>query len=270
MRTILKLSRPRFWIYLVGPFLIGLAFAQDHFSTISFIALYAFFYFSFPANAFLYGLNDLFDKKTDNYNPKKIIHEAKISKKNLKLYKITVILGVILALPIILLSSLPAKIFLYLFLILGFFYSAPPLRFKSKPLLDFLSNILYAMPGFFGYAIFTNSISELAVFLASLFWTSAMHLFSAIPDITYDKNAEIQTTAVILGRKWSLILCATFWAISVFFVISYSNLFLLGLIYPLLPLLILFKNFDESRIYWYFPFINTIFGFAIFIYAAIS
>ena len=66
----LRISRPRFWLYLLGPFLIG-AIAAD---TANFfwpaLAVFA-FYFTFPANMLIYGVNDIFDYEADKHNPAK-------------------------------------------------------------------------------------------------------------------------------------------------------------------------------------------------------
>jgi 4-hydroxybenzoate polyprenyltransferase len=67
-----KRSRPHFWLYLAGPVLVGVAFGvpsiADLFAPVS-VALFA--YFLLPANAFLYGANDIFDADIDEENPKK-------------------------------------------------------------------------------------------------------------------------------------------------------------------------------------------------------
>jgi len=99
-------------------------------------------------------------------------------------------------------------------------------------------------------------------------FTSAMHLFSAIPDISYDRKASVITTAVKLEFNNSLILCLIFWlSFSLIFSFYYRFLFplsILLLIYPLIPLYILItKKENIDQIYWYFPYINGIVGFII-------
>jgi len=69
---LLRLSRPRFWLYLAGPVLVGLSFGADAIADLAAplsLALVA--YFLLPANVFLYGVNDVFDADVDRENPKK-------------------------------------------------------------------------------------------------------------------------------------------------------------------------------------------------------
>ncbi|GEM_PF-55050 len=119
LRWIVRVSRPRFWMYLFGPFLIGIVGAVRSLTTpqksfilhlqyiradlanlfevifISFphfvvrdplaalmlilIAILIFGYFLFPANLLIYGVNDLFDIETDLLNPKKRSYESTLS-----------------------------------------------------------------------------------------------------------------------------------------------------------------------------------------------
>src|SRR6476469_2644537 len=69
---LLRVSRPRFWIYIFGPYLVGVAAAAvgraDFLRTDAII--YA-LYFLLPANLLIYGVNDIFDYETDRLNPKK-------------------------------------------------------------------------------------------------------------------------------------------------------------------------------------------------------
>ena len=88
-KQIIKLSRPRFWLYLAGPYLVGMAYsAQTAKQFYSFDFLYPLFYFLIPANMFLYGINDLFDKDTDKLNAKKISKEIRVTKRNDILYRV--------------------------------------------------------------------------------------------------------------------------------------------------------------------------------------
>ncbi len=74
---LIKISRPRFWIYELGTFFIGYLLAakslSDFYNNIDFIIF--FIYFLFPANLLIYGINDIFDYETDKINPKKINYE---------------------------------------------------------------------------------------------------------------------------------------------------------------------------------------------------
>ena len=266
-----KVSRFRFWIYTGGTFVIGYTLGvngiSDFFDLDYIIYL---FYFFFPANVFIYGVNDLWDMKTDETNPKKGTKEQKLDKSRKS--RLKKILMIILAFSLILIifqgDMIERSIFLS-FLFLSYFYSAKPLRFKSIPFLDFMSNMLYIVPGIFAYYLVTSEIPPLLIILAGFAHISAMHVFSAIPDISYDKKAGIPTTAVVLKEKKSLLLCLSFWLLLSGIAIYLSGYHPLGfvvLIYPLFPLLLLInENLDIEKVYWYLPYVNTSMGGLLFV-----
>ena len=68
MGQLLRVSRPRFWMYLLGPFMIALAATSLRPPVeVWLLGLYL----TLPANLLIYGVNDLFDVETDRLNPKK-------------------------------------------------------------------------------------------------------------------------------------------------------------------------------------------------------
>ena len=186
---------------------------------------------------------------------------TKTDKKNL-LNVIYLVTG--FSLILMLFQDTPEKIIFSLFLLLSYFYSAKPLRFKEKPFLDFSSNYLYIMPGIFAYYLASGSIPSVIILIGAYLHISAMHIFSAIPDIKYDKAANITTTPVFIGEKASLILCLIFWLGLSLIVVSlagYYPLSFLVFLYPMFPLILLLKkNIKIIDVYWYLPYVNTILG----------
>ena len=142
LKLLLKISRPRFWIYVFGPFLIGLAAAaKDRSDFIGLEALVFALYFLFPANLLIYGINDIFDYETDKRNPKKRDYETLVNPGQRK--EILFYIG-LLNLPFVLLSIVifdASTIALFAFLFFSVFYSAPPIRAKTKPFLDSAFNV---------------------------------------------------------------------------------------------------------------------------------
>jgi len=260
-----KISRFRFWIYTGGTYVVGYALAAgalgDFFRFDYYIYLIYFFFF---ANVFIYGVNDYWDEKTDEKNPKKDEKEHRIKgeEKRKLLNVIYMVTG--LSLVLIVFQTNLERILFSFFLLLSYFYSSPPLRFKERPFLDFSSNYLYIMPGIFAYSMIADAIPSLIIMVGAYFHISAMHIFSAIPDIKYDKDAGINTTPVFIGKKASLILTLIFWLILSFIVINladYRFLSFLVFLYPLFPFLLLIKDdLDINRIYWYLPYVNTSLG----------
>lgn len=276
LKLAFKVSRVRFWIYTAGTYVVGYAMGMT--SWLDFLKPEYFLfllYFFFPANVFLYGVNDYWDREGDRYNPRKGGKEYKTretEERNLRLL-IYITLGMGLAL-LLFQKNLIEQILLSTFLLLSYFYSANPIRFKTIPFLDFASNVLYILPGILGYYQASTALPPVLVVLAGFAHTSAMQVFSAIPDIEYDRQAKILTTAVLLKRKTSLALCSIFWvtlAVLVIYLSSQNPLSFLVIIYPATPLLLLFKeDLNIDKIYWLFPHVNTFLGGLLFTALAIS
>lgn len=106
LSRVLRISRPRFWIYELGPYMIGVLGAlltiknyvcwpdelctyrwstsDIFYENIVWILLY-WFYFLIPANIWIYGINDIYDYETDKLNPKKVEwYEALVEPKEQK------------------------------------------------------------------------------------------------------------------------------------------------------------------------------------------
>lgn len=123
LTDLIRVSRPRFWMYTFGPFVIGcvagLPLYEDRSKALIEVAIAVTWlikslavpgvrmigaiwiiltcvflsYFLLPANALLYGVNDYFDHDIDSQNPKKHGYEARIPKHRFKkLFIITSIL----------------------------------------------------------------------------------------------------------------------------------------------------------------------------------
>lgn len=260
IKYIFKLSRPRFWLYLGGPALLGVVMgATSVEGLLTQENFLLFLYFLIPANIMLYGVNDYFDRDIDEENPKKGEKEEEYRG---SLFTDSVIgLSTALSVPVALLlpqKALPVMIF---FILLSVAYSAPPFRFKARPFLDSVSNGLYILPFVLTYIYSTKSFPPILTVAGGWAWTMAMHTFSAIPDIEPDRKAGIETTATYLGRKKTYIYCSLVWAVSGLLVAVW-NIYagLLILIYPLLCTGFYLSDLSDSEAYWYYPYINAFIG----------
>ncbi len=264
--SLIKISRPRFWLYLAGPFLIGWVVAAssvNDFNNLWFFILLI--YFLWPANFYLYGLNDLFDLDTDIFNDKKDQQEIRLDNQSTQqITKRLIIFCFFLAMPLVLLmTNQTVAWLLIIFLALSAAYSVPPLRLKAKPLIDSLSNILYALPGLMAYILISNTWPSWPTWLALFSWTTAMHLFSAVYDIEADKRAGLKTSAIFFGAKKSLWICFGLWLLFAIIAVNYKfawPLNILFFIYPLIPFHLLIKNESTKKSYWHFPVITGILG----------
>jgi 4-hydroxybenzoate polyprenyltransferase len=266
----LKVSRPRFWFYLFGPYLVGLTAGLANlreFTDWRYV-LYG-IYFLFPANLLVYGINDIFDYETDSINVKKTDYEALVGPQK---RKSLFLLIAALNLPFILLAASEFNVLafaaLQTFIFLSIFYSSPPIRAKTKPGLDSAFNILYVMPGVFAYALVTRQLPPAELIIAGGFWTAAMHAYSAIPDIDADKQAGLSTIATALGAYTTLGICFGLYAAAAFLAAPHLGITAVGLgsAYMILMLASV-RSVQTGRIfdlYKAFPLINIAAGFVLF------
>lgn len=267
---LLHTSRPRFWFYLAGPWVVGyLLIAQRPLDLITSPLFWlGLAVWILPANFFLYGVNDLADQDTDQFNQRKLGYEQDGSVletvwgKALLWISLLALLWFGFLLP-------PAGAAVHgLFLLLAASYSLPPLRFKARPLIDAYSNILYALPAFVAVSLSpTNQVGSVhpfwfwAIVVGVLTWNAGMHTFSALPDITADKKAGLETTATWLGKNKGLWFVIFNWSISASIVIlSLGWLATPFLIYPLIAWTIQRHSFSVARFYPYFPRLNLVMG----------
>jgi lycopene elongase/hydratase (dihydrobisanhydrobacterioruberin-forming) len=281
MHSFVQTSRPRFWLYVLGPFLIGSAagYVPSTIPSSSLVVLFflAFLYFTFPANFFIYGVNDIFDYETDVRNAKKQGYETLVPPDKRHSVARALLIGnlpfLVTFLTLTLLfaqNPLTTCLSLSAFLFFSFFYSAPPIRAKTKPFLDALFNVLYLFPAVVGWSLFTSPSSSFSfiAFFGGTLWCMAMHAYSAIPDITADTRAGFSTVATVLGLRKTLLLCGVLFGASALI----AHLFfpfiglLLGIPYLWLILTSLRTKTEAGVrvIYQRFPLINTLLGAALF------
>ncbi|RQG96609.1 prenyltransferase [Natrarchaeobius chitinivorans] len=254
---LLTLSRPRFWLYLAGPVLVGVTYgARTTDALFSLAAIVLFGYFLLPANVFLYGINDVYDRDVDAENPKKGDREARYRGQRY----VPVVTGLCGGLVLAVVAVVPRAAWPWLagFLALGAAYSAPPLRFKTTPLLDSLSNGLYVLPGAAAYAAIAGTHPPVLAVVGGWLWAMGMHTFSAIPDIRPDRESGIQTTATVLGERRTYAYCGTCWlASAAAFAALDPRLGAVMAVYPVLAVSIALSSVAVDRAYWWFPAINT-------------
>ncbi len=266
--TLLKTSRPRFWIYLLGPALIGMISALSVNGQWTWAAIGILLVFTFPANLFIYGVNDVFDQETDRLNPKKQGYEQLLDPKKTRVLFFAIGASLIPFLGVLLMLPRSANISFLIFIFLGAFYSAPPIRAKAKPFLDALFNCLYLLPALVAWFAFGGGALHWPLVIAGGAWCMAMHAYSAVPDIAVDRASGIRTIATFLQKKGTLYFCTVLYLMSARIAsFSIGNIALLfGLVYLVLMFVSLQAKTAEElfRVYRFFPWINTLIGMALF------
>ncbi len=224
-------------------------------------------YFTLPANLLVYGVNDIFDYETDRDNAKKTGYESLVPPDQRTSLWTAIAFCNLPFLPALAFLSPAAMLAFFGFALCGVFYSAPP-RFKTKPLLDSTSNVLYIFPGVLAFYLAGGRTLSPSLFGAAWCWAMAMHAYSAVPDITADKNNGLHTVATFLGFRSTLLLCLALYLAAAF--LSFSTLgalsIALGAIYAGLMLFSLTRRDEQQllRVYRFFPLVNTACGAALF------
>lgn len=272
-RKLWQLSRPRFWIYVFGPYIVGLAAGATRLTDFQrWPVIVCGLFFLFPANLLIYGVNDIFDYETDKHNAKKTDYETFVSPVERSGLWWAIALANLPFLLALRATNAQASGALVAFLFFSLFYSMPPMRAKTKPILDSAFNVLYICPGIFAYYLIGGHALAIPLVLAAWCWAMAMHAYSAVPDITADSAAGLQTVATFLGLRGTLIFCLLLYTTAAMLAVSVLSFLavILGTVYIGLMLASLHAGTEQGvmRLYRGFPLINTISGAVLFFAAA--
>jgi 4-hydroxybenzoate polyprenyltransferase len=215
MRNLLKaieISRPLLWLNTSMPLLWGAIGLRGELVA-SDVVLFAFFLF--PYNYFLHAPNDYFDFETDARNPRKGGVEGALTPKPL-LARHAIISTLLLAPFLIFVAATYSSLTLLsllVLLILSAGYNAPPTRLKGRPVLDSLTNVLYAIPLQVGlHAAGSPNLIDAPVLVFAA-WGIGAHALTTITDRDEDAAAGVRTIAVLLGRRNTALFAAAWFAL---------------------------------------------------------
>lgn len=269
-KRLTNISRPRFWIYVLGTFMVGVIAAGDprilDLETLIILGVLSWF-FSYPANLMIYGVNDIYDYETDKHNPKKIEYEELVEPKDQRALWWNIALWVIPFFSVLYWLNWQASIAFLIFNFTSVYYSATPIRAKANPPLDIIfSSIIYISPAVVGFfATGNTNISWLGV-VGGLLWAMAMQTYSAVPDIESDTKGGVRTLATVLGQNGALWFCLIAYLSAA--VIGYIHLgiipAILGLVYLGMVIVAMIKPEKTFWMYKKFPLVNTVFGMILF------
>lgn len=200
MNPYLKLLRIEGWAYSYMA-IIGLVLAGGLLHPAWEILIFMTMIFAYLG--FCFAINQSSDVEEDILNKckKNPVAMGELSKKNALVFT-----AAVAALGVVLSAYFGVKMVLFyaLFLFLGFFYSWPPVRLKSRFLLDVLSHGLFfgvglflmpfiAFEGIFGPESYGIAV---AIFYHSIIRQLQNHIW----DYEGDKKANLRTTACVLGK----------------------------------------------------------------------
>ncbi|MHA1967376.1 MAG: UbiA family prenyltransferase [Candidatus Hodarchaeales archaeon] len=168
---------------------------------------------------FIWMTNDYFDAPYDSLDPKKRNRNIFCSKKfTNNPYSGYLILFLPFGISLVFSFMLGLEIFLLTILIalMGFFYSAPPIRFKEVPVADLITHGFYVGGFFFllGGTVITPLSSLLTqqppLFLVFLLLAivdmSGIQYNSQLIDIEVDSKSKQRTTSLWVGKRYSILI----------------------------------------------------------------
>jgi 4-hydroxybenzoate polyprenyltransferase len=163
------------------------------------------FLLSFPYSVFLFGINDINDYESDKINPRKKTFPIT---NDIKRFILTV--SVLTAVSLILISALTLNyenvLLTALLLLISYYYSSGPLRFKEIPFFDSFSNGLLFFLVFsagYSYGGFVVDIPPKIYFVALC--VMGIHGFGTVLDCEVDKKMGHNTFAVFFGKRFTLL-----------------------------------------------------------------
>ena len=200
------------WINAIGTGIVGVWLTGQLFDL---QALPVILWLTLPFNLLIYGVNDIYDQDTDAINDRKgSIEGARIDPREVRFIGWSVaILNVPFLVYFVLALPLPAVAVILLYVGVFVYYSAPPLRFKSRPFIDSLSNAAYALPLVI-VPVALDSPPLWPAVVGLMAWSVAKHAFDAVQDIVEDGDAGITTTAVLIGPKGVALWSGAWWLMS--------------------------------------------------------
>lgn len=205
-KLLLKVSRPVLWLWVIFPFVAGLAISDTRFTPLIWLEIIA---LGPVYGVLLYGINDVYDYESDKLNNRKDSpHGEVLEPEN---HNFVLKSGAVSASILLLISLLTENMWNILgvsaLIIFAVGYSAPPLRLKSRAPLDSVVNGLgyVLIPGIMGFS-FGASVSNLPV---EAYWvalaTFGLHPATTAMDYKSDKESGCQTFAVRFGRRKALL-----------------------------------------------------------------
>ena len=281
LKKLLKTSRPRFWIYSLGTYVLGVAavIPMNNYHAWACVPIVLFgIFFTYPANLFTYGVNDIYDYETDLLNPKKIAYESLIypTERKILWWHIIGICSPFLMYALTQ-SHTPSTLSLVFFFICAASYSIPPIRAKARPFWDSItSGLHYVSPGIVGYIIGSQitgivlaSSSFILCVTSGILWAAAMHAFSAVPDIQADTDAKVATIATRLGKAKTITLCILLYSLAIMSITPALGILGLCIGGVYIGILVYAYNKNDQQlfaIYKKFPLLNTLVGMILFFY----
>lgn len=210
IRGVFAASRPVSWVNTAFPY--GLAYLLSG-GELDWLFWAGVVFFLIPYNIAMYGINDVFDYESDIRNPRKGGVEGAVLPKSMHA-------------PLLWASALTTIPFLVVMYAAGTWssalwltvamaavvaYSAPPMRFKERPVLDSVtSSAHFVTPAIVGATITGGAVGAPFWLAAAAFflWGMASHALGAVQDVRADREGGLGSIATAFGARLTTRLAA--------------------------------------------------------------
>lgn len=201
----IRLVRPVAWIVFLFPFSVGFGIGATK-NTNPIHIVFALIAFA-SCMSFSFILNSLADKEVDKF------HDGRSKDMNLSYQpfvtgEVSEKMALYIAVISVIISLFFAWLVNYLFFtlmiignIIGYIYSMPPTRFKTKPIADIQCNALAAGITLIAGLSIGGANMNLLFIIGCFIVASVVYIPTVVTDYYFDKKAGLKTSAVFFGPK---------------------------------------------------------------------
>ncbi|GAB2500249.1 prenyltransferase [Corynebacterium atrinae] len=216
LKNILAASRPISWVNTAFPFAVAYLLLGGGLDWLFWVGT---FFFLIPYNIAMYGINDVFDYESDIRNPRKGGVEGAVLPKSMHqpLLWASVLTTVPFLAAMVWAGTWTSALWLAIAMAAVVAYSAPPMRFKERPVLDSMtSSAHFVTPALVGATIRGGDASRYFWLAAGAFflWGMASHALGAVQDVKADREGGLSSIATALGARTVTRLAAGFYLLA--------------------------------------------------------
>lgn len=213
LRQTLLASRPVSWVNTAYPFAAAMLLTTREVDPLLIVGT---IFYLIPYNLAMYGINDVFDYASDVMNPRKGGVEGALLAPSA--HRPVLWLALLTNAPFVAVLAGAGGPASWAALAVSSFavvaYSAPPMRFKERPVLDSLtSSTHFVSPAVVGLTLAGAEASPALVtaLVAFFLWGMAAHAFGAVQDIIPDREAGIGSIASAFGARRTVRTALALW-----------------------------------------------------------
>jgi lycopene elongase/hydratase (flavuxanthin-forming) len=203
IRGVLSASRPVSWVNTAFPY--GLAYLLSG-GSVDWLFWVGVVFFLIPYNIAMYGINDVFDYESDIRNPRKGGVEGAVLPRSMHapLLWASAVTTIPFLIVLYAAGTWTSAAWLTLAMAAVVAYSAPPARFKERPVLDSVtSSAHFVTPALVGATITAGTTDHNFWFAAGAFflWGMASHALGAVQDVRADREGGLSSIATAFGAR---------------------------------------------------------------------